>query len=107
MSKDGLERGTRADDFVEVVLNFDFILENQTDSELVLKFVKVAVYDKRDNLVTYRYLNHNGVGTPGIHSLGDYEKALDNFLSALFCSRNIASLFAHLADLSVTLQLHS
>ena len=54
-------------------VNFDFILENQTDDELVLKFIKVAVYDKQKNLVTYRYLNHNGVGTPGIHSLGNFE----------------------------------
>lgn len=54
-------------------VNFDFILENQTDDELVLKFIKVAVYDTQDNLLTYRYLNHNGVGTPGIHSLGDFE----------------------------------
>lgn len=54
-------------------VNFDFILKNQTDNELVLKFIKVAVYDKQDNLITYRYLNHNGVGTPGIHSLGNYE----------------------------------
>jgi hypothetical protein len=53
-------------------VNFDFILENQTDDELVLKFIKVAVYDKQKNLVTYRYLNHNGVGTPGIHSLGNF-----------------------------------
>jgi len=53
-------------------VNFDFILENQTDGELELKFIKVAAYDKQDNLITYRYLNHNGVGTPGIHSLGNY-----------------------------------
>jgi len=54
-------------------VNFDFILENQTDDELVLKFIKVAAYDKQNNLVTFRYLNHNGVGTPGIHSLGNFE----------------------------------
>jgi hypothetical protein len=54
-------------------VNFDFILENQTDAELELKFIKVAAYDKQKNLVTYRYLNHNGVGTPGIHSLGNFE----------------------------------
>jgi hypothetical protein len=53
--------------------NFDFILENQTDGELELKFLKVAAYDKEKNLVTYRYLNHNGVGTPGIHSLGNFK----------------------------------
>ncbi len=54
-------------------VNFDFILENLTDDELVLKFIKVAAYDKQDNLITYRYLNHNGVGTPGIHSLGNFK----------------------------------
>jgi hypothetical protein len=54
-------------------VNFDFILENQTDVELELKFIKVAAYDKQDNLVTYQYLNHNGVGTPGIHSLGNFK----------------------------------
>jgi hypothetical protein len=54
-------------------VNFDFILENQTEDELELKFIKVAAYDKQDNLITYRYLNHNGVGTPGIHSLGNFK----------------------------------
>lgn len=60
-----------ARDFYNV--NFDFILENLTDDELVLKFIKVAVYDKQNDLITYRFLNHNGVGTPGIHSLGNFE----------------------------------
>jgi hypothetical protein len=54
-------------------VNFDFILENQTDGDLELRFIKVAAYDKQKNLVTYRYLNHNGVGAPGIHSLGNFE----------------------------------
>jgi len=54
-------------------VNFDFILENLADGELKLKFIKVAAYDKQNNLLTYRYLNHNGVGTPGIHSLGNFE----------------------------------
>lgn len=53
--------------------NFDFILENRTDAELELKFIKVGAYDKQKNLLTYRYLNHNAVGTPGIHSLGNFE----------------------------------
>jgi hypothetical protein len=53
-------------------VNFDFILENQTDGELELRFIKVAAYDQQNNLLTYRYLNHNGVGTPGIHSVGNY-----------------------------------
>jgi hypothetical protein len=53
--------------------NFDFILTNLTDNELQLRFIKVAVYDQQNNLLHYRYLNHNGVGTPGIHSLGKYE----------------------------------
>jgi hypothetical protein len=54
-------------------VNFDFILENQTDTGLELRFIKVAAYDKQNNLLTYQYLNHNGVGTPGIHSLGNLE----------------------------------
>jgi hypothetical protein len=54
-------------------VNFDFILENLADGEIELKFIKVAAYDKQNNLLTYRYLNHNGVGTPGIHSLGNFE----------------------------------
>ena len=54
-------------------LNFDFILEGLTEKKLVIKFIKVAVYDEDENLVTYRHLNHNGVGTPGIYSIGKYE----------------------------------
>lgn len=54
-------------------VNFDFVLSNLTDNVLQLRFIKVAVYDQQDNLLSYRYLNHNGVGTPGIHSLGNYE----------------------------------
>ena len=54
-------------------LNFDFIVEGLTEKKLVIKFIKVAVYDEAGNLITYRHLNHNGVGTPGIHTIGKYE----------------------------------
>lgn len=54
-------------------LNFDFILEGLTEKKLLIKFIKLAVYDDDENLVTFRHLNHNGVGAPGIHTLGKYE----------------------------------
>ncbi len=53
-------------------LNFDFSVENLSEESLILKFIKVAVYNDEDKLVTYRYLNHNGVGVSGIQSLGNY-----------------------------------
>ncbi len=54
-------------------LNFDFIVEGLTEKKLMIQFIKVAVYDEAGNLITYRHLNHNGVGTPGIHTIGKYE----------------------------------
>jgi len=54
-------------------LNFDFIVEGLTKKKLMIQFIKVAVYDEAGNLITYRHLNHNGVGTPGIHTIGKYE----------------------------------
>jgi murein DD-endopeptidase MepM/ murein hydrolase activator NlpD len=51
-------------------LNFDFVVKGLTDKKLRLKFIKMAVYDQDDNLLTYRYLNHNAVGVPGIHTVG-------------------------------------
>ncbi|MBN2336752.1 M23 family metallopeptidase [Candidatus Bathyarchaeota archaeon] len=54
-------------------LSFDFVIEGLTDRKLVVKFIKAAVYDEAGSLVTYRHLNHNGVGTPGIHTIGKYE----------------------------------
>ena len=54
-------------------LNFDFTIKGLTDRKLVIRFIKAAVYDEAGNLVTYRHLNHNGVGTPGIHTIGKYE----------------------------------
>ena len=53
-------------------LNFDFSIENLTEFPLILKFIKVAVYNDDDKLLTYKYLNHNGVGVPGIQSIGNY-----------------------------------
>lgn len=54
-------------------LNFDFAVEGLTGKKLVIRFIKLAVYDDDGNLVTFRHLNHNGVGTPGIHTIGKYE----------------------------------
>ena len=54
-------------------LNFDFLITGLTTKKLVIRFIKVAVYDQADNLITFRHLNHNGVGTPGIHTIGKYE----------------------------------
>lgn len=54
-------------------LNFDFIITGLTDKKLVIRFIKVAVYDESGTLITFRHLNHNGVGTPGIHTIGKYE----------------------------------
>ncbi|NHJ12032.1 MAG: M23 family metallopeptidase [Candidatus Thorarchaeota archaeon] len=54
-------------------LNFDFVITGLTDRRLQIRFIKAAVYDPNGNLVTYRHLNHNGVGTPGIHTIGRYE----------------------------------
>lgn len=51
-------------------LNFDFIVKGLSDRNLLLKFIKVAVYDKSDNLLTYQYRNHNAVGFPGIQTIG-------------------------------------
>ncbi len=54
-------------------LNFDFLLTGLTDKKLVIRFIKVAVYDESDTLITFRHLNHNGIGTPSIHTLGTYK----------------------------------
>jgi murein DD-endopeptidase MepM/ murein hydrolase activator NlpD len=54
-------------------LNFDFVLTGLTDRKLQIRFIKAAVYDEEGALVTYRHLNHNGIGTPGIHTIGRYE----------------------------------
>ena len=54
-------------------LNFDFSITGFTDKRLVIKFIKVAVYDEQDNLVTFRHLNRNAVGVSGIQTLGRYE----------------------------------
>ena len=43
-------------------LNFDFIVTGLTDMDLVIRFIKAAVYDSSGNLITFRHLNHNGVG---------------------------------------------
>ncbi|MHA1185348.1 MAG: M23 family metallopeptidase [Candidatus Heimdallarchaeota archaeon] len=66
-----------------LILNFDFLMQGLTDRNLLIRFIKVAVYDKEDKLITFKHLNHNGVGNPGIHTLGKYDlegkEALDVF----------------------------
>jgi len=54
-------------------LNFDFLLTGLTDRRFIIRFIKVGVYDESDTLITFRHLNHNGIGTPGIHSIGKFE----------------------------------
>lgn len=54
------------------ILNFDFMLEGLTERNLIIRFLKVAVYDEFDKLITFRHLNHNGVGNPSIHTTGKY-----------------------------------
>ena len=54
-------------------LNFDFLITGLTEKKIVIKFIKVALYDEFDTLITFRHLNHNGVGTPGIHTIGKFE----------------------------------
>ena len=56
-------------------LNFDFILKNLTEPRFIIRFLKVAVYDSSGRLITFRHLNHNGVGTPSIHTIGKFEMA--------------------------------
>lgn len=54
-------------------LNFDFLIKGLTDRNLMIRFLKAAVYDKNDKLITFMHLNHNGVGNPGINTLGKFE----------------------------------
>jgi hypothetical protein len=54
-------------------LNFDFTVTGLTNKKLIIKFIKAAIYDELDNLITYRHLNHNAVGTAGIHTIGKHE----------------------------------
>jgi Peptidase family M23 len=54
-------------------INFDFTLTGLTDKRLVIRFIKAAVYDELDNLVTFRHLNNNAVGVSGIQTIGKTE----------------------------------
>lgn len=56
-----------------LTLNFDFLITGLTEKKLIIRFIKVAVYDDSETLITFRHLNHNAVGTPGIHTIGKYE----------------------------------
>ncbi|MFW9843522.1 MAG: M23 family metallopeptidase [Candidatus Thorarchaeota archaeon] len=54
-------------------LNFDFLISGLTDKKLIIRFIKVAIYDESDTLISFRHLNHNGIGTPGIYTIGKYK----------------------------------
>jgi len=56
-----------------LILNFDFLIQGLTEKKLLIRFIKVAVYDKEDKLITFMHLNHNGIGRPSIHTLGKYD----------------------------------
>ena len=64
-------------------LNFDFMIQGLAERNLIIRFIKVAVYDHKGELITFRHLNHNGVGNPSMHTLGEYtlegKKKLDVF----------------------------
>ena len=64
-------------------LNFDFMIHGLTERKLVIRFIKVAIYDTENKLITFRHLNHNGIGNPSIHTLGKFtiegKKTLDVF----------------------------
>ena len=49
-------------------LNFDFAVTNNASFDLDLRFLKVAVYDELERLVTFRYANRNAVGPSGIET---------------------------------------
>ena len=49
-------------------LNFDFAVTNKASFDLDLRFLKVAVYDEHERLVTFRYANRNAVGPSGIET---------------------------------------
>ena len=54
-------------------LNFDFVIKGLTEKNLLIKFIKVAIYDELKTLITFKHLNHNGVGTPSIYTIGKYD----------------------------------
>lgn len=56
-------------------LNFDFLLQGLSERNLLIRFIKAAIYDKQDKLITFKHLNHNGIGNPGIHTLGKFDIA--------------------------------
>ena len=56
-----------------LILNFDFVIQGLSDKNLLIRFIKVAVYDENDQLITFMHLNHNGIGNPSIHTLGKYD----------------------------------
>jgi hypothetical protein len=49
-------------------VNFDFLVENQTDKSLRLEAICLLVLDANNKLVTRRFLDHNAL-SPSIHTL--------------------------------------
>ena len=66
-----------------LILNFDFLIQGLTERKLFVRFVKVAIYDEKDMLITFMHLNHNSIGNPSINTLGKFDlegkSALDIF----------------------------
>ncbi|MFW9924495.1 MAG: M23 family metallopeptidase [Candidatus Thorarchaeota archaeon] len=75
-----------------LTLNFDFLLQGLTDRKLYIRFIKAAIYNENDKLITFMHLNHNGVGNPSINTLGIFEiegkNALDIFNPFFRFSKN-------------------
>lgn len=76
-----------------LILNFDFLIQGLTERNLLIRFIKVAVYDNEDKLITFKHLNHNGVGNPSIHTLGKFDiegkKTLDVFNPFFHFSKDV------------------
>ncbi|NHJ87432.1 MAG: M23 family metallopeptidase [Asgard group archaeon] len=55
-----------------LTLNFDFLIQGLSNRNLYIRFLKAAIYDENDNLITFKHLNHNSVGNPSINTLGKF-----------------------------------
>ena len=64
-------------------LNFDFVIKGLTEKNLLIKFIKVAIYDESTTLITFKHLNHNGIGTPSIYTIGKYNLEGDEVIDVI------------------------
>ncbi len=82
-----------------LVLNFDFLIQGLTNKKLLIRFIKVAVYDKEDKLITFMHLNHNSIGNPSINTLGKFDlegkKTLDIFNPFFRFSKDVPIKYLH------------